>query len=66
VPRFQVGLFGGTLKIKTRGWLQSYERNGEVPVRRIGNWYFVWMSNRNFVRFSMDGKHRRRMKRIYY
>lgn len=54
------------MKIKTRGWLQSYERNREVPVWRVGSWYFVWVSNRKFMWFHIERKHKGRMKRIYY
>ena len=33
---------GGTLKIRTRNSLRSREREGLVPVLRIGALYFCW------------------------
>ncbi len=66
VPRYQIGLIGGTLKIKTSGWLQSYERKRQVPVWRIGRWYFIWMSNQDYMWLSLERKHKGRAKKIYH
>lgn len=66
MPHYQVGLIGGTLKIKTQGWLQSYERKRQVPVWRIGRWYFIWISNHDFMWLSLEKKHKGRPKKIYH
>lgn len=36
----------GTLKIKTYGTLRSVERDGVVPLLRIGRYYLLWWSRR--------------------
>ena len=66
MPHYQVGLIGGTLKIKTRGWLQSYERKREVPMVRLGRWYFIWISNQDFMWLNLEKKHKGRAKKIYH
>lgn len=54
------------MRIKTRGWLQSYERNREVPMWRLGRWYFIWISNQNFLWLDLEKKHKGRAKKIYH
>lgn len=40
--RIRIPLIGGTLKVKDYRHLRQSERDGRVPVVRIGKIYFVW------------------------
>lgn len=37
-----IRLFGGTLKIKNEAALRNVERDGRLPMWKIGKWYFIW------------------------
>jgi hypothetical protein len=39
----RIGLPGGTLKIKSIGYLRSFEHERQVPVKKIGSLYFIWI-----------------------
>ena len=43
---FHLPLVFGLLKIKSSDRLRSEERDGRVPVWRLGDMYFVWKSAR--------------------
>lgn len=40
-----IPLWFGTLKIKSENRLRSKEKDGRLPVWRIGDTYFVWVSS---------------------
>lgn len=42
-----INLIFGKLKLKSYPWLRTHEREGKVPVFKIGSVYLVWRSHKH-------------------